>query len=140
MQTRGATKCKVDMLPQGIPDEDRLGVGTRHCVRAGTNLRGHGGTGTLEGGDSRLAGGVDTKTRFLQRRGTSMRISIAVYLCIRGPSASMRSLVPVLVFHGFEVSMMMHVGGNSGMGGGGIAQYHTNDQVSVRMPTGSCTS
>ena len=39
MQTRGATECKVDVSPQGIPDEDRLGVGTRHCVRAGTNLR-----------------------------------------------------------------------------------------------------
>jgi len=70
------------------------------------------------GGDSRLAGGADTETKFLRRRGTSARISIAVYLRIRGLSASTRCLVPALVFHGSEVSTMMHVGGKFGNGRG----------------------
>ena len=66
-------------------------------------------------------GGVeDTETKFLQRRGMSAGMSVAVYLRARGPSATARSPVPALVFHGSEVSTMMHVGENLGMCGGGL--------------------
>jgi len=53
--------------------------------------------------------GADTETKFLRRRGTRAGVSVTVYLRTRGPSASARSPVPALVFHGSEVSTMMHV-------------------------------
>ena len=56
-----------------------------------------------------LVGGANVEAKFLRRRGMSAGISVAVYLRTRGPSASARSPVPALVFHGSEVSTMMHV-------------------------------
>ena len=67
-----------------------------------------------------VVGGANVEAKFLRRRGMSAGVSVAVYLRTRGPSASARSPVPALMFHGSEVSTMKHILGEFGNAKGSL--------------------